>query len=189
MQMQTSNGLVATVCGVLCVVLALFLLSGCASDGSVSLSSLPIGDEAVTKLSGNITDASTIKETVVHQSLQNRDRAYTKAHKESGFRVKFKMEQVSPGVYVQVMEDVSFREAPRFEQPLPTAPSEHPLWKTLDRLGGKAMDTVLWWKGIAEVADVQKHSLDAAQTKYFGDYNPQTAAPYIVEPTVVTVPQ
>lgn len=172
----------------LLVVVMVIGFSGCAKDGTVTLTSLPIGDDAVTKISGDISDASTIKEVTVHQTLQARDRAYAKAHKESGFRVKFKMEQVSPGVYVQVMEDVSFRESPRFEQQLPTTPSEHPLWRTAERLGGKAMDTVLWWKGIAEVADVQKHSLDAAQTKYYGSYNPQTAAPYVVEPKVVMVP-
>ena len=116
-------------------------LSGCGKDGTVSLTSLPVGGETVTKISGDISDASTIKEVTVHQTLQARDRAYVQAHKESGFRVKFKMEQVSPGVYVQVMEDVGFRESPRFEQQLPTAPSEHPLWRTAERLGGKAMDT------------------------------------------------
>lgn len=190
MQRLTSFLKQLTLLMILAMVLSpLLLLSGCGKDGSIALQPIQVDGETIDKVSGTISDASTIKEVTVHQTLQARDRAYVKAHKDSGFRVKFKMQEVTPGVFVQVMDDVSFREAPRFEQPLPTAPSEHPLWRTVDRLGGKALDTWLWWTGITEFAEVQKRSIDAAQPKYFGNYNPQTAAPYIVEPQVVMVPQ
>lgn len=187
--MREKIGFLATMCGVLCLLVVALLLSGCGKDGSITLTPIQLDGESINKFSGTISDASTIKEMTVHQTLQARDRAYAKAHKESGTKIKFKLQEVTPGVYVQVIDELSTRESPRFEQPLPTAPSEHPVWKTVDRLGGKALDTWLWWTGITEVADVQKHSLDAAQTKYYGNYNPQTAAPYIVEPTIVMVPQ
>lgn len=172
-----------------CFVVVVLGLVGCGKDGSIAVEPIKVEGDTINKVTGTISDASTIKEVTVHQTLQARDRAYVKAHKESGFHVAFKMQEVTPGVFVQVMDDVSFREAPRFEQPLPTAPSEHPVWRTAERLGGKFVDTWLYWTGITEFADIQKKSLEAAQPKYYGNFQPQTAAPYIVEPTVVMVPQ
>lgn len=159
----------------------LILLTGCGSGGVMDISKLPISDESVVEVTGTITDTSVQKEALFTGMVRNRDRLQAKMYEKSGFNVKFKLVEVSPGVKIQMMEEVSFKESPRFEQPLPTGPSEHPAWRFGEKVLTKGMDTFLWWTGITEFASMSKHSTDAAQTKYYGDYNPQTAAPYIVE--------
>jgi len=164
------------------------MLSGCGSGGVMDISKLPMSDEAITEVTGSITDTSVQKEAIFSSMVKNRDRLYAKMYEKSGFSVKFKLVEVSPGVKIQMMEEMSVKEAPRFEQPLPAGPSEHPGWRVGEKVLTKGMDTFLWWTGITAAKDILNAKTEAAQPKYYGDYNPQTAAPYIVEPTIVTVP-
>jgi len=173
-----------------CVILSasLLVMSGCGQEGIMNITKLPVSDETVIGLSGDITDTSVQKEALYSKMRTDRDKAQAKMYAQSGFHVQFEMQEVSPGVKVQVMKDVSFKETPRFDQPLPNGPSIHPGWKVAERVVEKTADTVLAITGINAVKDVVNSKIDAAQPKYYGSYNPQTAQPYIVEPTVITVP-
>jgi len=163
------------------------MLGGCAGEY------YPISDETIQKGGEFTRDASVAKENAVHRTLQNRDNKYAAAYATAGMKVKFKMVEVSPGVHIQVIEELAMKESPRFDTPLPTAPSEHPLWKTLNTLGG-----LIQWTGIFglanQTAGVLSDSIKNSGTKYEGPYNPQTyndsfnatAEPFVVEPMVIT---
>jgi len=167
------------------VVVICFILSGCGSGGVMDVSKLPVSDETITSITGSITDTSVQKEALYTDMVKNRDKLYRSMYAQSGFNVKFKLVEVAPGVKIQMMEEVTFRESPRFEQQLPTGPSEHPVWRFGEKVLVKGMDTFLWWTGITQLFNSQNKALDSTQTKYYGNYNPQTAAPYIVEPMVI----
>jgi hypothetical protein len=157
------------------------LLAGCGSGGVMDISKLPVSDETITEITGSITDTSVQKEALFTNMVKNRDRLYSKMYAQSGFSVKFKLVEVSPGVKIQMMEEVSFRETPRFQQDLPTGPSEHPVWRFGERVLAKGFDTFLWWTGIDAMKEIANTSIKNSQPRYYGDYNPQTAAPYFVE--------
>lgn len=171
----------------LLVLIPLFLLAGCASDGSMNITKLPISDETVTALGGNITDASTQKEAIYFDARKSRDRAYKAMYDKSGFNVKFELVEVSPGVKIQMMREVSFKEAPRFDQPMPEGPSEHPVWKFAGNMVQQVKEGFLISTGIKTIDNVLSGATDSAQPKYYGTYNPQTAEPYIVRPEVIMV--
>lgn len=162
------------------VVLAI-ALSGCGSGDVMNISKLPISDEIVTEVTGSITDSSVQKEALYTNMVKNRDRAYVKMYAQSGVNIKFKLVEVSPGVKIQVMEELTIRETPRFQQDLPTGPSEHPVWRFGEKVLTKGFDTFLWWTGIDAGKAILTESIKSAQPRYYGDYNPQTAAPFVVE--------
>ena len=169
----------------LIILLLLMQLSGCGDSGIMNITKLPISDEAVMGISGNITDTSVQKEALYSKMRTDRDKLQLKMYAQSGFNVKFKLIEVSPGVKIQMMEEVSFKESPKFEQPLPDGPSIHPAWKFGERVLTKGMDTFLGWTAIGAAKDVLTDKVDASQPKYYGPYSPQTAQPYIVNPVIV----
>jgi len=174
--------------GLLILPFLLLLLSGCAGEY------YPISDATMQSGVESTRDASVAKEIAVHQTLRNRDNKYAEAYKTAGTKISFEMVQVSPGIYVQVIKELAMKESPRFDTPLPTSPSEHPLWKTLNTLGG----SLIQWTGIFglanQTAGVLSDSIKNSGTKYEGPYNPQTynesfnatAEPFVVEPMVIT---
>ena len=173
---------------ILAVSLLALLLSGCAGEY------YPISDETIQKGGEYTRDASVAKEEAVHKTLRNRDNQYAKAYATAGTKISFEMVQVQPGIYIQVIKELAMKESPRFDTPLPTAPSEHPLWKTLNTLGG----SLIQWTGIFglvnQFAGTMDKALDNARPQYNGPYTNQyyqdsfnaTAEPFVVEPMVVT---
>lgn len=151
----------------------------------MDISKLPVADETITEITGSITDTSVQKEALFTNMVKNRDRLQSKMYAQSGFSVEFELVEVSPGVKVQVMKKVAFKETPRFEQPLPTGPSVHPAWKTADNLVDKTMQGILWYTGLTQLGKVLENGQNKATPQYYGNYNPQTAEPYIVNPVIV----
>ncbi len=159
-------------------ILLLAALSGCAGEY------YPISDETIQKGGEYTKDASVAKEAEVHKTLRNRDNKYAAVYKTSGTKITFEMVQVSPGVYVQVMKELVMKESPRFDTPLPQNPSVHPMWKTLEILGGAAIQ----WTGIFglanQAAGVMNKATENVGTHYNGPYAPisdsynQTAEPF-----------
>lgn len=175
------------------------MLTGCVAQGYVPLTETQINEvgEIVEMPIGATRDASIAKEGFVHRSLQRRDIEYGKAYKESGFKMEFASVEIAKGIVAYLPKSISFKEVPRFEQPLPLAPSEHPVWKTVNNV----VDKGLWaWLG-SEFFSFGKSAIDAAGDKFAGDYIPQysnnpmsltgntngniTQAPYTVEPVIV----
>ena len=165
----------------------LILLSGCADGGVMNITKLPISDETVTALSGDITDTSVQKEALFFKAHEARDKAYKSMYAQSGFSVEFEMKEISPGVFVQLMKKVSFREAPKFSDPLPHGPSIHPGWATANNFIDKGFNALLWWTGITQGVDLLKNAQNRSAPQYYGNYNSQTAEPYTVRPEVILV--
>jgi len=129
------------------------VLQGCA-DGNVILPPSYVVDEAgetTRNIAGATMTASTFKEMQVHETLRNRDLQYRKAYQSSGFHMEFAMVDVG-GIKVYLPRQIDYREMPRFAGVLPTAPSEHPVWKTANSIlttaarwgfGAMMVDTVV----------------------------------------------
>jgi hypothetical protein len=106
-------------------------LTGCA-DNYIPITGEMVG--AATDTAGYIKDASVAKELAIHATLRNRDNVYKAIYPESGTKVTFKLEEVSPGVFVQVISEISSRDAIVFKDPLPTEPSKHPVWQAAEKV-------------------------------------------------------
>ncbi len=176
--------------------IALLFMCGCAGSGGL----VPVNDvmineagDIVEKTAGYTKDASIAKETAVLNAHNLRTSAKLKAYSSEGFKLKWvKVEKTyffpgmeKPLTIFEQLPEVSYKAPLVFAQALPMEPSKHPVWG----LAGKVTDGVFslggtwvkWYFG----SEVAKNALDSSQIKYYGDYNPQTAAPYVVEPTVI----
>ena len=168
----------------ICLSLVL-LLSGCAgmSDTLVTTVTDGFGRDVET-----VAGASIAKEQIIHSTLKADVEGYYKALEASGAKVEV------TGFYEVPLADgktgylpllvATAKEAPARNINLPTAPSEHPGW----RFGGKVVDAGLSFGLGWLLNDFGQAALGGAQTKYYGDYNPQTAEPFVVFPEIVTAP-
>ena len=86
------------------------------------------------------------------------------------------------------MPKITYTEKKDYNQKLLTEPSVHPIWSTVNNVVDKGANLALWWKGLSEGFKFLGKQVDNTGTKYYGNYNPQTAEPYIVHPDVITVP-
>jgi hypothetical protein len=168
--------------------IAAILLAGCNSAGPLNITSLPVGNETIEKLSGDITDTSVQKEALFTNMVKNRDNVYKALYPNSGTKIEFELVEAAPGVKIQMIKSITSREAPRFAQALPTGPSEHPFWGTAKLFLEKGFSAFISYEGITEGAGVIKSALGAAQPKYYGNYNPQTAEPFVLHPEVIQLP-
>lgn len=191
-----------------CLLMCLPLV-GCANNEPIPLMkySLSENDTAmVGEVAGYTKDASVAKEAEVHLTLRNRDLMYYKAHKNSGIKMAFAMQQVGTAsngspIMAYLPSEISFKETPKFEQILPTEPSKHPVWGTID----KALDKGLWAFLGYEFFKFGTAAIDGAgaKTAYAGDFNPTDSlntstlsvgasgqgsiSPYSVQPEVIMV--
>ncbi len=148
------------------------VLSGC------STAAIPVYTEAV-GASGEITetiagytkDASVLKEAQVHKTLRNRDTQHAKMYAQSGFKMKFKMQEVAPGVKALLPSEISYREEPDFAQTLPIKPSKHPVWATTSSLFGTVAKYGLIGYGLSELSGVLAAGYDAAGHSFNGNTN------------------
>jgi len=159
---------------VLGFILCLCALAGCSGSGGM----IPLSDESISTVAtgattsmGYITDASVMKEMAVHKSLQNRDKMVKDAHANSGFKMEFMLVEVSPGVKALMPKEIKYNEQAKFDQPLPQAPSEHPGWRTAERIGVAAINGTVVGLGVTTAGDVLKSAIGNAGTKstYNGD--------------------
>ena len=134
--------------------LAVVLCFALASCGSQSI---PLTPEVLSDVTDTIdtgvqhtTDSAVAREHEVHLTLRNRDRQYEKAYEKSGVKIKMMLVDAGNGVKMLVPETLEFREQPRFEQPLPTKPADHPFWGFAERVGLAVADKTLWGYGLHE---------------------------------------
>lgn len=186
--------------GMLIPVLAV-VLSGCGTTKyyPMNKSSVDNYGNIVDTVGGYTSDSSVAKEHEMHETLRNRDNQYTKAYKESGFTMSYQEVEVNGAK--AFLPIVSFKETPRYTQQLPTTPSVHPLWGTVNNV----VDKGLWgWLGY-NFFDFAKTAIKGAgdQRVYNGDLVDSgntselslsggdgsslngTVSPYSVEPEVV----
>lgn len=165
-----------------CCLLAVgcLFLSGCAGDGGL----IPVTDtmvndagETIQKVAGYTRDASVAKEHEVHQTLRNRDRMIVKAQDKSGFKLEwqevketvFYQGMAGPVEITRSMPKVSYTEPAAFDQVLPTEPSRHPVWKTVENIGGKVVDATADTIKVVKVLNVLGAVADNAGDTYGGD--------------------
>ena len=155
-----------------CIIFILALcLSGCAGG------MIPISDQSISTVAagatttvGYVTDASAIKEMAVHKTLQNRDKMVRDAHKDSGMQVGWMaMEETiyypgmaAPITVTRYLPTIKYNEQAEFNQQLPTSPSEHPAWRTVERLGVAAIHGTVIGYGINAASDVLQSAVDSA---------------------------
>ena len=156
------------------------LLTGCGA------SYVPIAGDLVGMADDSVVfikDASIAKEAIVHRTLQERDAAYALAYELSGTKIEFEMQEVMPGIYMQTIKSLTSREAPHFRGELPTQPSIHPVWGTVNAGMDLAAKVGMFWIG----ADFLKEAWQNSAPQYSGPYNSynQTAEPFIVRPEIV----
>lgn len=158
---------------ILPVVLA-FLLSSCA-DNYIPITGEMVG--AATDTAGYIKDASVAKELAIHATLRNRDNVYRKMYPESGTKVTFTLQEVQPGVFVQVISEITSRDSIVFKDPLPTEPSKHPVWevasKVLPSIINATMVGTLGYQAINVMGDGWKATAPVYQGPV-NSYNPIT---------------
>lgn len=156
------------------------LLTSCAEYVPIAGDLVGMADESVVY----IKDASIAKEALIHQTLQNRDQLYKESYALSGTTIAFKMLEVMPGVFVQVIDKVESKSPPEFKGELPLQPSIHPVWATVNKVVEVAGKVGMFWIGV----DGAKALWESSAPRYEGPYNSynQTAEPFIVEPVIIT---
>lgn len=149
------------------------LLASCASQ-TMPLDSTFIDatGNVITRPAGYTRDASVAKEHEVHETLRHRDLMYSQAYQYSGFTMDYKEVRLAGGA-VAFLPVVSFRETPRFEQPLPTAPSAHPVWGFANNL----VDKGLWGFLGYNLFKFGRAAIDGAAERntYNGPYAPNNS--------------
>ena len=151
----------------------LAVMSGCASSGGyipVTGTMVNEAGQTVQVTSAYVKDASILKEQAIANTLRNRDNNYRMAHENSGFKLKFAMVEIN-GTMAYLPEEISFRETPHFDQPLPTEPSEHPVWKTVNSSVAAIAKYGMIGFGISELSGIVKSGYDAAGNHFNGDAN------------------
>lgn len=168
-------------------ILCTLWITGCAGIPKEMITeTLDSGGKVVTRTSTIIADASVKKEEILHDTLRNRDNKVAIAHAQSGMVLNWQI--VTEPVYYPGMSNpvnvtrylpiITYKEQPRFNQRLPTEPSKHPVWDSVNQ----ALDKGLTGFIVKEAAGVIKEGINVSGDKYNGDYtySPQTAEPYII---------
>jgi len=155
------NGYSKVLATMLCVAFAAMFV-GCAATSPVEIVTKVLDDNGnvIKETTKTISDASIGKETIVHETLQNRDKTLGTAYEKEGMNLKWQLVKRTVQVGDKTVSwdepmlvQAEHREPLRLNQPLPTQPSVHPVWefgtetvKTLTNatligyLGGKAID-------------------------------------------------
>ena len=100
----------------------------------------------------------------IHNTLQNRDRMISEAHVNDGFKMSFTMVEVAPGVKALLPQEISYKEQAKFNQPLPTTPTEHPAWRAVERIGVAAIQGTVIGFGINAASDVLQSGIAASRS-------------------------
>lgn len=176
------------------LILTTALIQGCSSS---ALNVNP-DKELMLGITGSITDTSVQKEAIFYKGRTDYLKTYSAMYKESGFSTSYEKvtETFTVTVDGKAVTVVQEKHLPTFKykdkpelQAMPSGPSEHPFWKFAGKFVDKGLETLLWWTGINRAADVADTLAKQSSPQYYGNYNPQTAAPYIVQPEIIFVPQ
>jgi hypothetical protein len=127
------------------LVFLLVSLSGCFNGaGNMVIPNEMV--EGATETVSNITDASVMKEAIVHKTLQNQDKMINASNQKPSFEMGWQTVEETvyyPGMAAPLavkksMPTIKYTEKQAFTQVRPTAPSEHPGWK----YGSDAVKTI-----------------------------------------------
>lgn len=158
----------------------LSLLSGCVGQTApIPLTDTTINEagDVVKTAAGHTADASVAKEHEVHDTLRNRDNQIRRAHANSGMTMSWQPVQktvqypgmAEPITTTEYLPVISYREQAVFRQPLPTEPSEHPVWKTVRSVAKDVKDGTIIGMGINAADNVLSAAVGKRDAQYNGD--------------------
>ena len=155
------------------------MLSGCAG----------IGGEALTTITDTITGSTTViagtaaqRDALYMNRGNHRDSQDKAMYKLSGVNIENEMVILADGSMAYLPKTITVRAPHVWGQNIETRPPDHRGWRTAD----KALDVL--GTGLIGYFLSDAYKGKTTGTVYKGDYNPQTAAPYIVYPEIVTTP-
>jgi len=140
------------------------------------------GDKVTTTIAG----AAVQRDVVYAEERKFRDTKTAEMYKTQGVNITMEVyTYTSPdGKFVYVtnrVKNVTAKAPNSYQQKIETRPPDHRVWSTVDR----GLDIL--GKGVLGyfLNEAFQTSSNNSGTRYYGDYNPQTAEPYIVKPFVV----
>lgn len=164
------------------IVALLFLFTGCTSGGGISTAAFNALMTGTGEVGDDVVEASIVKEVAIIKGLMNRDDKRELMYGKSGFNMDWVEKPLTvliqtagqPETRVtisQYLPITSFRPEPRFQFALPTKPSVHPIWNTLESLGGIFAKYGLIGYGIHEFNSLLSTGFAAAtQPNYSGSF-------------------
>jgi len=171
---------------ILILLFVAFFFSGCASNGLIPVTDSMVSESGdIIKTSGKyVADASVAKEHIVLDAHNLRTAARQKTYKDSGINVAWAMVDIGNGFKAYLPTKMSIREPITFSQQLPTEPSKHPMWTSLDKGINIIAKTTLGIVGLNGFFDMTKTGWSNASPSYGDNYSPvtdsynQTAEPF-----------
>jgi hypothetical protein len=142
-------------------------MTACTAQTTVYKETIDSAGKAILQPVTVVGDTSVARDAQLHETLQNRDRQYANAYKQSGMKLSWNIVTLENGNQM-VLPDIEFKESPRFEQPLPTKAADHPVWAFANNMAEKT----LWgWLGHG-FFDFGKEAIKGAGDTYGGDFAP-----------------
>lgn len=174
------------------IVVSLFfvlLLAGCGSTGPVQVTDNMVNEAGEVVQTGitEAADVDVVRSTGFSKMRMNRDNIAGRAHKNTGFRMKFTTVSLGAGFTAYLPEEISYTPELRFQDPMPVQEMVNPMYGTAERIILGVGDFLLkGWLGWL-LNDAHSDSVSAAQVKYNGPYSPQyyensfnqTAPPFV----------
>jgi hypothetical protein len=85
--------------------------------------------------------------------------------------MEFALIEIAPGLKMYLPKSIHYRDEPKFETLVkpPTTPSEHPVWRTVEGIGGGLLKWGAIGYGIHEIVGFAEAAVAGAGDKYYGD--------------------
>jgi hypothetical protein len=175
------------------LVASVILLSSCAMPQQTVEKIIDETGAVTSTITTTTAEASEFKEQQVHETLRNRDNNIQKDNAKPSMVMEWQAVEETvfyPGMAAPLtvkksMPKITVTEKKEYKQPLPIEPSRHPAWASLDNAVNKGTDLTKWLVGMIEGFDYLSDQSKNVGTKYYGDYAPQTAQPFVVDPVIV----
>ena len=159
----------------------LLVLGGCASMTDNAITTVI---EEAGKITTTFTGDAVQRDLAYMDRGKHRDTQEQKMYDDSGVSMEYQLVSLGGGATAYLPKSISVRAPHTWQQDIETRPPDHRGWATLDKGLNVLSNGLLGYF----IGDAFKTVSDNTVTRYNGDYNYQTAEPYIVEPTIVTTP-
>lgn len=180
------------------LIIFVLALSGCGTINPVTITDSMVNEAGDVIETGIVrtSDVDVVRSTNFKNMRMSRDNVQGKAHKDEGFKMEFTLVELGPGVKAYMPKVISYKPELRFQDPMPQQEMVNPIYQaTKDIILGTGDLFLKGWLGWL-VKEAHSDSVETAQPKYNGPYNPQnytnsynqTAEPYIVQPSYAPVP-
>lgn len=151
------------------------LVSGCASNGAVTTIT-----ETANSVTTTFSGAAVQRDLAYMDRGKHRDSQDNAMYRLSGVNIINEMVTLADGTTAYLPKSITVRAPHTWSQKIETRPPDHRGWATLDK-----------GLNVATMGILGYFLNDAFKGKttgpvYGGDYNPQTAEPYIITPEIIT---